>query len=183
MIYPEVKDVEMLVNGEISLLIISEYDVITARQRGKWFAEQIGFNGSMPTLLSTFISELARNLLLSSRRGRLIIQSIESVIKKGIVVIASENQPNGQDVADVKQGAKSLQSEIRPAISPRSSVTTHLEVGLAKQGVHNNLSVIYPKYLLADVCRAFVSKKNLADEVRIISTVSGGTTVRVTKWL
>ena len=89
-----------MVNGEISLSISSEYDIVNARQRGKWFAEQIGFRGSELTILSTLISELARKVFLPGNKGRVVIQSVQRGNRKGIAINVSENPYNTYRVRD-----------------------------------------------------------------------------------
>lgn len=182
MILSEIKDAEIVVNGEISLSIISDYDVVTARQKGKWFAEQIGFGGSASTLLSTFVSELARNLLISSKHGKMVIQSIQSGLRKGIAVIAAENQHNGQDVLDLRVGVSLLSDDTKAASSLNSSLP-YSDVELVEPRFRHNVLTGSQKYAVANVCRVLLSKGDLADEVRIIPTANGGTMVRIKKWL
>lgn len=80
-----------MVNGEISMLINSDLDVVNAREKGRRFAEGIGFRGSELTLLSTLISELARKVVSFDCRGNVVIQSIQIGTRKGIAISVSEN--------------------------------------------------------------------------------------------
>lgn len=91
---------EEMVNGEVSLLITTGHDILNARQKTRWFAEQIGFRGSWPTILSTVISELARNILESARHGSILIQSVRNGNKKGILIKVTENSGRGQFIRD-----------------------------------------------------------------------------------
>jgi len=190
--YQEIEHVETTVTGEISLLVVSDYDVITARQKGKWFAEQIGFSGSMPTLLSALVSELARNLLMSVKRGKVIIQSVQFGIKKGITVIASENGQNGQGPAWIKREVRSTLSgktEVLAAAPHNSAVNltdakVEQRAGISSvRGEGKHVISRYSKSATSNVCKMLIARRDLADEVEIIPAVNGSTTVRVTKWL
>lgn len=80
-----------MIRGEISLLISSDSDIISARQKARRFAEQIGFNGSWPFVFSTIISQLARSMLNQSKPSRINIKSVYNGIKPGIEVQAANN--------------------------------------------------------------------------------------------
>ncbi len=80
-----------MVNGEISLMINSDLDIVNAREKGRWFAAGIGFRGSELTLLSTLISELARKVVSLHCRGDVLIQSLQDGARKGIAISVSEN--------------------------------------------------------------------------------------------
>src|SRR5512135_2255351 len=77
-------------HGEISLLIGSEHDILTARQKGRWLAEQVGFRGSETILLSTLISELVRKVYSTARHGRVLLRTIEQGSARGIIIEVSE---------------------------------------------------------------------------------------------
>ncbi len=80
------------VNAEFSVLIDSELDIVNARQKGRWLAQQIGFDGSDLTLLSTLISELARKVIAFDCKGSLVIETLQSGGKKGIAISISESR-------------------------------------------------------------------------------------------
>ncbi len=77
-----------MMNGEISLRITSDIDIVTARQKARWFAEQLGFNGSWPIIVSTLISGLARNVLINPKHGRIFIDSVHDGLRPGISINA-----------------------------------------------------------------------------------------------
>jgi len=187
-----IEHTETIVTGEISLLIVSDYDVITARQRGKWFAEQIGFVGSMPTLLSSLISELARNLLISAKRGKIIIQSVQSGIKQGITVITSEVGQNGKGAVGIKRDPELIRSSQPRVMSTalQGAVAVGLEAGgeqpvivSSGRGLNEDIMVEYSNYASSKICRMLLARRDLADLVEIIPAMNGTTTVKVTKWL
>ena len=187
-----IEHTETIVTGEISLLIVSDYDVITARQKGKWFAEQIGFVGSIPTLLSSLISELARNLLISAKHGKIIIQSVQSGINKGMTVIASAGGQNGKGAVGIKRDSDLIRSSQPRVLStaPQGAVAIGLEVGVEQpaavssaRGLNEDIMVEYSSYASSKICKMLLARRDLADLVEIIPAVNGTTTVKVTKWL
>ena len=119
-----------MVNGEVSLLISSEYDIVTAREKGKWFAEEIGFKGSELTLLSTLISELARKVLSLNNRGRVVIRSVQRGSQKGIAINVSENLmiPHGISADHRRSESRDRQSDERLLMLAEKHVTDEFEV-------------------------------------------------------
>ncbi len=81
------------VSGEISLIVSSEFDIVNARDKAKWLAKQIGFQGSDLTVISTLISELVRKIVAVHAVGNVTIQTVERGEKKGISISVSET-PN-----------------------------------------------------------------------------------------
>jgi serine/threonine-protein kinase RsbT len=79
------------VNGEIALLINSERDILSAREKGRWLAEEIGFRGSDLTLLSTLISELARKVLSLDCKGNVEMKTLQRQGHKGIAISITDN--------------------------------------------------------------------------------------------
>jgi len=85
------------------LPIGSEHDILTARQRGRELAEQIGFTGSDLTVVATAISEIARNIVEYAGRGEMEFELIREGAQRGIVVIARDQGPGIPDVAQALQ--------------------------------------------------------------------------------
>ncbi len=77
------------VNGEISLIVDSELDIVNAREKTKWLAKEIGFQGSELTVLSTLISELVRKVVAFNSKGNVTIQTLERGTKRGIAISVS----------------------------------------------------------------------------------------------
>ncbi len=73
------------------MLISSEHDILTARQKGRWLAEQVGFRGSDAILLSTMVSGLARNVLSSAEQGCILLRTIEHGAARGICIEMTEH--------------------------------------------------------------------------------------------
>jgi serine/threonine-protein kinase RsbT len=83
--------------------IRSDADVVTARQRGRAFATQLGFSSSDQTLIATAISELTRNILDYALQGEVLLATIEESGRPGILVVARDEGPGIPDVAQAMQ--------------------------------------------------------------------------------
>jgi serine/threonine-protein kinase RsbT len=86
------------VPDEIRIPIDRDADVVTARQRGRDLAAQVGFAGSDLTLIATAISEVSRNIVSYAKRGEIIIHLEEDRGRRGIVVVARDEGPGISDV-------------------------------------------------------------------------------------
>ncbi len=78
---------------EVCVPVNSEIDVVTARQKGREMAAQLGFSSTELTLIATAISEVTRNIVEYAKRGELCLSIIQQADKCGIVVIASDKGP------------------------------------------------------------------------------------------
>ena len=83
---------------ETRVPIRSDLDILTARQRGRAMAAEVGFSSSNLTLIATAISELARNILLYARRGEIVLSRLEENGRPGIAVKARDDGPGIPDV-------------------------------------------------------------------------------------
>ena len=81
--------------------IVTEWDIVAARQLGRNEAKAIGFDTVDQARITTAISELARNIYLYARSGEITIEKIEREGKVGIVVIACDKGPGINNVRDV----------------------------------------------------------------------------------
>jgi serine/threonine-protein kinase RsbT len=89
----------MPIISEIHVPITSDTDIVTARQQGRALAQRVGFNGTDLTVISTAISEVARNILEYALPGEIILQWVQKEAKIGIVVIARDDGPGILDVS------------------------------------------------------------------------------------
>lgn len=83
---------------EISVPIVSDSDIVTARQKGRELAVRLGFAAADLALIATAISELARNIVLYAQKGEIIISTIEDSNSYGIGVVARDSGPGIPDV-------------------------------------------------------------------------------------
>ncbi len=75
-------------------------DIVTARQRGRGKALEVGFSETEATLIATIISELARNIVLYAQSGHVLIGDADSGARRGICIIS---QDHGPGIADVQR--------------------------------------------------------------------------------
>lgn len=87
-------------SDEVRVPIDRDTDIVTARQRGRDLASQIGFAGSDLTVIATAISEVSRNIVSYATRGEIILQTAEETNRRGIVVIARDDGPGMINVDD-----------------------------------------------------------------------------------
>jgi serine/threonine-protein kinase RsbT len=84
--------------GEIRVAILSDQDIVTARQEGRALAIELGFTTGDATLIATSISELARNIVSYALRGEITLKVIQASNRQGISIIASDGGPGIRDI-------------------------------------------------------------------------------------
>ncbi len=87
-------------SSEQRVPVETEADIVTARQRGRTLATELGFSASDATLIATAISELSRNIVAYAKRGEIQLTPIERNGKLGLTVIARDE---GAGIPDVLQ--------------------------------------------------------------------------------
>lgn len=86
--------------------IRSAVDIVTARQRGRTLALELGFNGADVTLIAAAISEVARNIVDHAKRGEIVMSCLNgghNGSRLGIQIIARDEGPGIRDVAQAMQ--------------------------------------------------------------------------------
>ena len=78
--------------------IVTELDIVTARKLGRDEAKEIGFNDVDQSRITTAIGELAKNILLYARAGRIVIEEIDEDNQKGISISSIDK---GQGMTEV----------------------------------------------------------------------------------
>jgi serine/threonine-protein kinase RsbT len=85
-------------SGEEIVTVASDADVLLARQTGRRIAEAVGFTGSDLTMISTAISELARNIIRYAVKGEVVVSPLVEGSRVGVLVIARDNGPGIPDL-------------------------------------------------------------------------------------
>jgi serine/threonine-protein kinase RsbT len=85
---------------EARVPIASDTDIVTARQRGRMLATQLGFTSGDATIVATAISELARNIVLYAKRGEIVVAPIDARDNRGLTITARDE---GEGIADIRQ--------------------------------------------------------------------------------
>ncbi|MBI2358773.1 MAG: anti-sigma regulatory factor [Deltaproteobacteria bacterium] len=97
--------------GQSRVPIVSDHDIVIARQMGRELATRLGFSDGDSVLVATVISELARNIVLYAGAGEILIASIEADTRKGIEVVARDQGPGIGDIERaVQQGFSTSRS-------------------------------------------------------------------------
>ena len=86
-----------------SVEIITEWDIVAARQLGRKEAKALGFGTVDQARITTAISELARNIYLYASIGIIAIERVEADTEKKIVVVATDQGPGIKDVRKVME--------------------------------------------------------------------------------
>jgi serine/threonine-protein kinase RsbT len=91
---------------EILTVINAAVDIVTARQRGRALALELGFNGADVTLIAAAISEVARNIVDHAQKGEILMSAVNTdleVGQGGIQIVARDEGPGIRDVAQAMQ--------------------------------------------------------------------------------
>ncbi len=83
--------------------IQSAVDIVTARQRGRALALELGFGRADVTLIIAAISEVARNIVEHAKQGRIVMRRIQAGDDPGIQIIATDKGPGIHDVGHAMQ--------------------------------------------------------------------------------
>src|SRR6266446_9246400 len=89
--------------NETRVPIMSALDIVTARQKGRSLATEMGFEGAEATLIAAAISEVARNIVEYAKAGEIILQSENHGSKHGLCVVARDQGPGIADVTQAMQ--------------------------------------------------------------------------------
>lgn len=84
---------------EERVAIRSADDIITARQKGRAFALELGFDGADVTLIAAAISEISRNIVEYAKCGEIVFRRLNRGTKHGLCVVATDQGPGILDVA------------------------------------------------------------------------------------
>ena len=88
-----------MINGS-NVEIVTEWDIVAARQLGRNEAKEIGFNTVDQARITTVISELARNIYLYALSGEITVERIIDGNRTGIRIIAVDE---GQGITDIRR--------------------------------------------------------------------------------
>lgn len=100
-------DAGAALSSEAIVPITSDLDIVTARQRGRALASQLGYSTTDATLIATAISELARNIVRYAKRGEIVVASTINGNKPGIVIVARDAGPGIANVPRAMMGGYS----------------------------------------------------------------------------
>jgi anti-sigma regulatory factor (Ser/Thr protein kinase) len=104
-------------DGEASLRIASDRDLVPARARARELATALGFTRTDATLIATAISEVARNIIVHAGDGEISFETVREEDRYGLIATATDTGP----------GIRDLELVLAPGYSGRSG----LGLGLA----------------------------------------------------
>lgn len=85
--------------GETRIPIISDADVVPARQAVRALAGEMGFPQTDITLVATAISEIARNIIVYANHGEIVLMPKLEGERRGIEIVAEDEGPGISDIA------------------------------------------------------------------------------------
>jgi serine/threonine-protein kinase RsbT len=88
---------------EVQVAINSDQDIVSARQKGRQMATELGFSSGDATLIATAISELARNIVSYASKGQITLKMVNGLSRQGISVIATDEGPG---IPDIRQALR-----------------------------------------------------------------------------
>ena len=89
--------------NETRVPLASEADIVTARQKGRALAVELGFQGADLTLIATAISEVSRNIVEYAQRGEIVLRPANNGNRRGLSIVARDDGPGIPDVAQAMQ--------------------------------------------------------------------------------
>lgn len=88
---------------EARIDISSAADIVTARQKGRGLALELGFEGSDLTVIATAISEIARNIIEHAERGKIVLSAVHQGARRGLAIVAQDQGPGIPDIGRAMQ--------------------------------------------------------------------------------
>ncbi|WP_341300682.1 anti-sigma regulatory factor [Lysinibacillus sp. FSL H8-0500] len=111
-----------------SVEIITEWDIVAARQLGRNEAKALGFGTVDQARITTAISELARNIYLYANIGRIEIERVDTETEKKIVVTAIDQGPGIQDIRKVMEEGYSTSGGLGAGVPGVKRLMDSLEI-------------------------------------------------------
>ena len=87
-----------------TVAIATDTDIVAAREHGRTLVSGLGFSPTETRLVTTAISELARNIVLYAQRGEIVLRALDDGATKGILVVARDQGPGIPDVEQALGG-------------------------------------------------------------------------------
>ena len=92
-----------MAGSELRIPILTEMDIVAARQCARAMAEEIGFGGGDLTIIATAISEVARNIIQYADTGEIVLRPRTQNGRVGIEMIARDDGPGIPDIGKAMQ--------------------------------------------------------------------------------
>lgn len=99
-------------SNQISIVIKTDSDIVSARQQARELAKRLNFSSSELAGIAAAISELARNIVTYANNGTIIAHLIEEKGRKGVQIIAEDNGPGIPDIPLAMQNGYSTSNSL-----------------------------------------------------------------------
>lgn len=124
--------------------IITEWDIVAARQLGRNEAKAIGFGAVDQARITTAISELARNIYLYARAGEVTIEQISNGDKLGIRIVATDKGPGINNLKKVMEDGFSTSGGLGAGLPGVKRLMDSMDI---QSSVGNGTIVIIEKWM------------------------------------
>ena len=125
---------------EVRIAVNADTDIVTARQKGRDLAAQLGFSSTDLALVATAISELARNIVRYANRGEIILKLAERGEKRGIIVTARDEGPGIPNIPQAMQDGYSTSGSLGLGLPGVRRLMDEFEV-VSKNGTGTTVTV------------------------------------------
>lgn len=85
-------------DSERRVPILSEADIVTARQTVREIARNLRFTPGDLTLMATAVSEVARNIVIYANSGEIFVKLLDQEARRGVLMVARDQGPGIADV-------------------------------------------------------------------------------------
>jgi serine/threonine-protein kinase RsbT len=111
---------------ETRITIRSNEDIVEARRTGSMLVQKMGYSGSRITLVTTVLSELARNILLYARGGEIVLSQMNG--NGQLNVTALDQGPGIDNLPQVLAGGYSTSGGLGLGLSGLQRIVDEFEV-------------------------------------------------------
>ena len=131
-------------NTKSTVEIITEWDIVAARQLGRNEAKAIGFGAVDQARITTAISELARNIYLYARAGEVTIERIHEAEKVGIRITSTDKGPGINNLRKVMEEGYSTSGGLGAGLPGVKRLMDAMEI---QSSVENGTIVVVEKWM------------------------------------
>ncbi|MCW8195100.1 anti-sigma regulatory factor [Proteobacteria bacterium 005FR1] len=121
--------------------IVEEADIITARQRVRATAQELGFDSFAASAIITITSELARNIWVYAGRGEVVVERIDKGARKGIGLQFIDQGPGIVDLPKVLKGGLSRGGGLGLGLSGSKRLADEFDID-TQPGKGTHISVV-----------------------------------------
>ncbi|BAK14843.1 serine/threonine-protein kinase RsbT [Solibacillus kalamii] len=131
-------------NAKSTVEIVTEWDIVAARQLGRNEAKAIGFGAVDQARITTAISELARNIYLYARSGEVTIERISNEEKVGLRIIAADKGPGISNLKKVMEDGYSTSGGLGAGLPGVKRLMDTMDI---QSNVGNGTTIVIEKWV------------------------------------